>query len=75
MQHTSREGKDDITNQSLKWNPQGNCEVGRLKSTCKRELENELEKEINKTSSEALTAAASKEKSKDLVPGLRSTQR
>ncbi len=54
---------DDITNQSLKWNPQGNRKVGRPKSTRKRELQNELKKEqMNKTLSEASTVAASKEK-------------
>ena len=31
--HTLRKGQDDITNQSLKWNPQGNGKVGRPKST------------------------------------------
>ncbi len=67
--HTLRKGQDDITNQSLKWNPQGNRKVGRPKSTWKRELK----KEINKTLSEASTVAASKEKWKDLVRGVRST--
>ena len=71
--HTLRKGHDDITNQSLKWNPQGNRKVGRPKSTWKRELQNELKKEINKTLSEASTVAASKEKWKDLVRGLCST--
>ncbi len=65
--------KDDITNQSLKWNPQGIHKVGRPKSTWKRELQNELKKEINKTLSEDLTVATFKEKWKDLVRGLRST--
>ena len=37
--HTLRRGKDDITNQSLKWNPQENRKVGRPKYTkWKREL-------------------------------------
>ncbi len=27
--HTLRKGQDDITNQSLKWNPHGNRKVGR----------------------------------------------
>ena len=58
--NTLRKGQDDITNQSLKWNPQGNRKVGRQKSTWKRELQNELKKEINKTLSEASTVAASK---------------
>ncbi len=71
--HTLRKGQDDITNQSLKWNPQGNRKVGRPKSTWKRELQNELKKEINKTLSEASTVAASKEKWRDLVRGLRYT--
>ncbi len=68
--HTLRKGQDDITNQSLKWNPQGNRKVGKPKYTWKRELQNELKREINKTLSEALTIAASKEKLKDLVRGL-----
>ncbi len=70
-----RKGQQDITNKSLKWNPQVNRKVGRPKSNWKRELQNELKKEINKTLSEASTVAASKEKWKDLVHGLRSTQR
>ena len=45
-----RKGQDDITNQSLKQNPQGNRKVGRPKSTWKRELKNELKKEIKKLS-------------------------
>ena len=31
--HTLGKGQDDITNQSLKWNLQGNRKVGRPKST------------------------------------------
>ena len=38
--HTLRagNGKDDITNKSLKWKPQGNLKMGRQKTTWKREL-------------------------------------
>ncbi len=43
--HTFRKGRDNITNQSLKWNPQGNCKVGRPKSTVKRKLQNELKRD------------------------------
>ncbi len=73
--HTLRKGQDDISNQSLKWNPQGNRKVGRPKSTWKRELQNELKNDINKTlSSEASTVDASKENGKILyVRGIRST--
>ena len=31
--YTLRKVQDDFTNQSLKWNPQGNRKVGRPKST------------------------------------------
>ncbi len=67
--------QDNIKNQSLKWNPQGNHKEDRTKFTCKRELQNELKKEINKTLSEASTVIATKEKWKNLVRGLRSTWR
>ena len=56
-------------------NPKGNRKVGRPISHWKIELKNEPKKEINKTLSEASTVAASKEKWKDLNPGLRSTWR
>ncbi len=65
--HTLRKEQVDITNQSLKWNLQGYCKVGRPKSTWKRELQNELIKEINKTLSEASAVATSREKWKDLM--------
>ena len=58
--HTLRKGQDEITNQSLKWNPQSNRKVGRPKSTWKRDFQNELKKQINKTLSEASTVAAFK---------------
>ncbi len=45
-----------ILNQSLKWNPQGNCKVS-----------DQNPPERKKTLSEALIVAASKEKCKDLV--------
>ena len=48
--------QDDKTNQSLKWNPQGNRKVGRPKFTRKRKLQNELKKEINKTLSANLNS-------------------
>ena len=63
-----------LTFQSLNWDPQGNREVGRPKSTWNRENSKmKLKKEINKTVSEASTAAASKEKFRYLIRGLRST--
>ncbi len=55
-----RKGQDDITNKSLKWNPQGNLKVGRPKSTWKRELQNKLKGDQQNSLSEALTVAASK---------------
>ncbi len=63
--HCLGKGQGDITNQSLKWNPQDNQKVSR---------QNQPGRE-DKTFSEALTVAASKEKWKDHVRGLRSTYR
>ncbi len=37
--HILRKGLGDFTNQTLKWNPQGNRKVGTPKSTWKRELQ------------------------------------
>ena len=66
-----RKGQDDITNQSLKSNPQGNRKLGipkagRSISTYKGALENRLKKKINTTFSEALIVAASKKNEKTL---------
>ncbi len=44
-----------------------------IKNSWKRKLQYELKNEIDKTLGDALTVAASKEKWKDLVRGLRST--
>ena len=50
LEQTLRKGQDDITNQSLKWNPQGNRKVGRPKSIWKRELQYELKRRSTKLS-------------------------
>ena len=45
---TLRKGQIDVTNQSLRWDPQGNRGVGGLRSTWRRELQNNFKGEINK---------------------------
>ncbi len=64
--------KITYTNQPIKWSLKCNRKKGIAKSTWKRELQNELITEINKTPIEALIVAASEEKWKDIVRGLRS---
>ncbi len=54
--HNLKKGQDEFTNQSFKWNPQGNRKVVRPKNTWK----NELKKMINKTLSETSKVVASK---------------
>ena len=68
--HTLWGGQDDITNQSLKWDPHENHRVVDQNPPERENFKMNLKKEINQILSEASTVAASKEKWKDLVHGL-----
>ena len=67
--HTLRKGPEDITKQSLRWNPQGKRKAGRPRNTWRRELEKET-KEMDKDWSQLATLAADKKKWRDLVRSL-----
>ena len=69
--HTLRKSNEDITKQSLQWNPQGQRRSGRPKMTWRRQLNKELG-QLNLTYQTAERLAQDRRRWRSLVAGLSS---